>query len=215
MSKKALGSQMEELIELLGGEEPTHPVTSKYATAEQMERLIEAVKNGGGGSGGTTNYNQLSNKPQINGTELKGNKSLSDFGALPDDTTAEDIGGITAPASPTSGDVLTYDGDDWVAQAPTGGGTDWAEVTISTAGAVTQELAPWTIYHFTGALTALTITLAAASGLPQYHFDFDSGATAPTLTLPQSVTMPDGFTVEASKHYEVDVLNGYGAVSVW
>ena len=35
------------------------------------------------------------------------------------------------------------------------------------------------------------------------------------MTLPQSVTMPDGFTVEASKHYEVDVLNGYGAVSVW
>ena len=34
----------------------------------------------GGGSGGTTDYNDLSNKPQINNVELSGNKSLSDLG---------------------------------------------------------------------------------------------------------------------------------------
>ena len=33
-----------------------------------------------GGSGGTTDYNDLSNKPQINNVELSGNKSLSDLG---------------------------------------------------------------------------------------------------------------------------------------
>lgn len=33
-----------------------------------------------GGSGGTTNYNELTNKPQINNVELSGNKSLSDLG---------------------------------------------------------------------------------------------------------------------------------------
>ena len=33
-----------------------------------------------GGSGGTTNYSDLSNKPQINNTELSGNKSSSDLG---------------------------------------------------------------------------------------------------------------------------------------
>lgn len=37
---------------------------------------------GGGGGGGTTNYNQLSNRPQINGTTLTGNKSASDLGLL-------------------------------------------------------------------------------------------------------------------------------------
>lgn len=91
------------------------------------------------------------------------------------------------------------------------------EVTVSTAGAVTQALDPEKIYHFTGALTALTITLnTPASGqLAHYHFDFDSGSTAPTLTLPQAVTMPGGFTVEASRHYEIDILNGYGAVMAW
>ena len=34
----------------------------------------------GGGSGGVTNYNDLTNKPQINGVELSGNKSTSDLG---------------------------------------------------------------------------------------------------------------------------------------
>lgn len=35
---------------------------------------------GGGGSGGTTDYELLENKPQINGVELVGNKSLTDLG---------------------------------------------------------------------------------------------------------------------------------------
>jgi len=91
------------------------------------------------------------------------------------------------------------------------------EVTISTAGAVTQALDAGKLYHFTGALTSLTITLnAAASGqIAQYHFDFNCGTTAPTVTIPSTVTMPDDNTFEASKHYEVDILNNYGAVIAW
>lgn len=93
----------------------------------------------------------------------------------------------------------------------------WTEQTISTAGAVTQALSPYVIYHFTGELTSLTVTLAAAAQgqIPHYHFDFASGSTAPTLTLPQTVTMPSGFSVEASKHYEIDILNNYGTAMGW
>lgn len=40
--------------------------------------LINA--NSGGGGGGTTNYNDLSNKPQIGGNTLQGDKSLADLG---------------------------------------------------------------------------------------------------------------------------------------
>lgn len=101
-----------------------------------------------------------------------------------------------------------------------GGGGDaqkWTETTVSTAGAVTQALAPYTIYHFTGEITSLTITLTPPEDgeLAHYHFDFISGATAPTLTMPNSVTMPDSFSVEATKRYEVDVLNNYGTVTSW
>lgn len=37
----------------------------------------------GGGGGGTSNYNALTNKPKINNVELKGNKSLNDLGIQP------------------------------------------------------------------------------------------------------------------------------------
>lgn len=90
------------------------------------------VMDGEGGSGGTTDYDDLINKPQIGGVTLSGNKTpaqlglaaasdiptvpvqsvngqtgavtltipstAADVGALPDDTTAEDIGGITYAA---------------------------------------------------------------------------------------------------------------------
>lgn len=48
--------------------------------ARQMAN--EALENGGGGggSGGTTNYNQLENKPKINGVALIGDKSAADLG---------------------------------------------------------------------------------------------------------------------------------------
>lgn len=35
---------------------------------------------GGGGGGGTSNYSELSNKPQINGVTLDGNKTSEDLG---------------------------------------------------------------------------------------------------------------------------------------
>lgn len=38
------------------------------------------VDNSGGGGGGTSDYTQLSNKPQVNGVTLTGNKSSSDLG---------------------------------------------------------------------------------------------------------------------------------------
>lgn len=49
-----------------------------------FENRITALEEsgGGGGEGGTSNYNELANKPKINGVELKSNKSLSDLGIV-------------------------------------------------------------------------------------------------------------------------------------
>lgn len=142
----------------------------------ELALLLASLGGGSGGGGGTSNYNDLSNRPQINGTTLSGDK------------TAAALGLAAAPVEVTNTDT-----------------------------APDVDLDPEKIYHFTGTLTALTIDLTSpASGqLAHYHFDFDSGSTAPTLTLPQTVTMPSGFTVEASKHYEIDILNSYGAVMAW
>jgi hypothetical protein len=91
------------------------------------------------------------------------------------------------------------------------------KTTNASTGAVTQALDAEHVYHFTGALTSLTITLNAASGgdLAHYHFCFQSGSTAPTLTLPNTVVMPSGFQVEANKYYEIDILDGYGVAQSW
>ena len=43
---------------------------------------IDITKTGGGGGGGTTNYEDLSNKPLINGITLRGDKRADDLGLL-------------------------------------------------------------------------------------------------------------------------------------
>lgn len=94
-----------------------------------------------------------------------------------------------------------------------GGGTK--EETDDNDGAVTKALDAGTLYHFTGDLTDLTITLTDTTDLAHYHFDFVSGDTAVELTLPDSVIMPDGFAVEANKRYEIDICNNYGTAQEW
>lgn len=48
----------------------------------------------GGGGGGTSNYNDLANKPQINSVELSGNKSLDDLGIQPSEISKTASGSI-------------------------------------------------------------------------------------------------------------------------
>lgn len=122
-------------------------------------------------------------------------------------------GYIENPSSKAVDQVLSYNGSAWVAKTPC------PEVTNSSTGAIAnQTLDPEKIYHYTGAITSLaitTLTAPSANQLAHYHFDFLSGATAATLSLPNTVVMPSGFTVEASKRYEVDILNNYGTVMAW
>ena len=52
------------------------------------KNLWLSISNGGSGGEGTTNYNNLINKPQINGTTLEGNITITaeSIGALPSNT---------------------------------------------------------------------------------------------------------------------------------
>lgn len=52
---------------------PAEPITRE-------EAYLEAIANAGGGGGGTTDYEDLDNKPQIGGVTLSGDKSLADLG---------------------------------------------------------------------------------------------------------------------------------------
>lgn len=154
-----------------------------------------------------------SSTPQALGTAAAG--SSTDYSradhvhAMP---TARNVGAIPEPDSPAVGSAPVWDGLLWSAKV-----LDTAEVTVSTAGAVTQALDPGKMYHFSGALTSLTLTFntPATGQLAQYHFDFTEGSTAFDPTLPNGVVLPDSHTWEADTRYEVDILNGYAVVVGW
>lgn len=80
-----------------------------------FDRLDALESGGGGGTGGTTNYENLSNKPQLNGVTLEGNKTLDQVGVL-----AKNQG------SSNSGKYLSVgsDGNVVPADAPSGGTVD-------------------------------------------------------------------------------------------
>ena len=74
------GQNADILRATINGESYDEPPTSEIsALLIELNQLIIA---GGGGGGGTTNYNGLTNKPQINGVELKNNKSLAELGIV-------------------------------------------------------------------------------------------------------------------------------------
>lgn len=62
----------------------------------------------GGGSGGTTNYNDLSNKPKINNVELTGNKTTNDLGLFSGNYN-DLINKPTIPIVPTNVSAFTND----------------------------------------------------------------------------------------------------------
>lgn len=89
---------------------------------------------------------------------------------------------------------------------------------IQVANVTTYNLPSNTLVEFTGDSTSLSISLATAIETDithEYHFIFHSGSTPTTLTLPNTVRQPDGFTVEANHVYEVSILNNNMTAQGW
>lgn len=137
--------------------------------------LADLIADGqiGGGGGGTTNYNNLTNKPQINGVELSGNKTSDDL-SISAETTRVDHG--------------TSD--------------------------TTFEL-PANQYHTWGEVSSLTLTLGSGTDgqANVYWFSFDSGDTATTLSLPE--TIQTDIVVEPNMHYECSIVGNYMTFEEW
>mgnify|MGYP005795187579 CR=1 FL=1 len=70
-------------------------------------------------------------------------------------------------------------------------------------------------YHTWGEVTSLTLTLGAeTSGQANgYWFSFDSGDTATTLSLPQ--TVKTDIVVEPNMHYECSIVGNYMTFEEW
>lgn len=97
-------------------------------------------------------------------------------------------------------------------------GTSGVPVRVEkTASDTTVELEPNKLYVFPE-MASLTYTLAApadTSVANEYHFVFQSGATATELVHPAIVSVPDNFTVDKNKVYEISILEGCLAYQSW
>ena len=102
-------------------------IAGTVSPVTHLEKVI-ALYGGSGGSGGTNDYNSLTNKPSINGVTLTGNKTLAQLGIIPATNTklgeviVKKDGGIsvdtagyiwidgfnkTTTTNPTTGEVTT------------------------------------------------------------------------------------------------------------
>jgi hypothetical protein len=119
------------------------------------------------------------------------------------------------PLTFTGAVTAEYDGAGAVTVSiPEGASTLRIEKTSSDT---TAELDPNKLYIFPE-MSSLTYTLATPSETSiasEYHFIFQSGATATELVHPANVSVPDGFAVEKNKVYEISILEGCLAYQSW
>lgn len=137
------------------------------------------------------------------------------------------IDGITIPEKLPNPQKLTfagavtaeYDGSGAVTVTiPEGSGGSGGTVRIEKLSTDTAvELEPNKLYIFPE-MSELTITMAEPSdtGIAnEYHFVFQSGATATALSIPDTINIPSGFTVDANKIYEISIMESCLCTQSW
>lgn len=82
-----------------------------------------------------------------------------------------------------------------------------AQEVVTGTGTQSKTISANTFVSF-GTMTSLSVTLGSpVSGITnEYAFEFDSGSTATTLSLPASIVWQDDpSSPEANKHYEISI----------
>ena len=100
----SVGAELQEQTRHLNDKQDAPATAGTAGQVLSLDDQLHPVWSTPSGGGGTSDYTQLTNKPQINSVTLTGNKSLSDIGA------------IAAPSSPETGAFLVWNGSAWVAQ---------------------------------------------------------------------------------------------------
>ena len=88
------------------------------------------------------------------------------------------------------------------------------QVEIIESTETTVELQPNKFYKF-GEVTELNLTLAEITDntqLNEFMFEFVSGETATTLTLPDTIKWADTPSIEANKVYQCSIVNNVGLI---
>lgn len=105
-------------------------------------------------------------------------------------------------------DASTYNSEKANFASKTELNTKADKVSVEQVSEATKELQANKYYKF-GEVATLTITLAEGeeNKLSEYMFEFTSGSTPTTLNLPESVKWIGEHNIEASKTYQVSIVN--------
>ena len=94
------------------------------------------------------------------------------------------------------------------------GNQDKIVVSDHGTGDTTFALTP-NVFHKWGIVTSLTLTLATPADTTiynEYMFEFVSGTTATTLSLPDTVKWVSEPNIEADKTYQCSIVNNIGVI---
>lgn len=150
---------------------------------------------------GTTNYNELQNKPSINSVTLSGNKTTTDLGLdnYNNLNNKPQINNTTLTGNVTSTDL---------------GIRNLPETITNSNASITLSIAANKDYQFTNnAITDITFSACETSNL-ETSIQFSTGSAAPTLTDNSGITWVDGSvpTLNASKSYLIVIYNKLGFI---
>ena len=104
---------------------------------------------------------------------------------------------------------------DYAEEVDLAGKSDKIPVVDHGTGETTFVLTP-NVYHKWGTITALSLTLEAVSDATvynEYMFEFVSGTTATTLSLPDTISWVSEPSVEAGKTYQCSIVNNIGVIA--
>jgi hypothetical protein len=170
--------------------------TKSIGTGLSLDSSTGELTATGGGSGGTTDYRDLSNKPQINSVTLSGNKSLSDLGitdttySFADSYDASTNKGATVATITNAINALDVTGASNIAASKTI--SAWSE-TDGKVSVSTQDIA------IAGTQTTLT------------GYTSESPAKTDTITASDTVNSAIKKLDERSRADETNILSKIGA----
>lgn len=152
-----IGTGITNVVQTVVSSDPDIPneITIYLSNGEEYPFYVRNGQDGGGGGGGTSDYDQLSNRPQINSTTLTGNKSASDLGLA---TTAQVNAKYTKPNDGIPKNDLASD----------------VQISLGKADTALQSAPVTSVNGQTGAVTIGNATTSAAglmSATDKSHLD--------------------------------------------
>lgn len=148
-------------------------------------------------------YNDLTDKPTIPTVPTNVSAFTNDAGYL---TQHQSLSGYATEQWVGQQGYLTEHQD-------ISGKADKVTVVDHDTSNTTFALTP-NVFHKWGVVSSLTLTLAsgAVGYLSEYMFEFQSGSTATSLSLPSTVTWVNTPTIKANKTYQVSIVDNIAII---